>query len=34
MVTETVRGVGLWIIVSAALLYGVVETMTKVVDLF
>jgi hypothetical protein len=34
MPSETFRGVALWIIVTAALLYGVVNTLTKVVDLF
>jgi hypothetical protein len=34
MLSETFRGVALWIIVTAALLYGVVNTLTKVVDLF
>jgi hypothetical protein len=34
MISETFRGVALWIIVTAALLYGVVNTLTKVVDLF
>lgn len=28
------RGIGLWVIVSAGLLYGVVNTARQVVDLF
>jgi hypothetical protein len=34
MLSDSFRGIALWIIVSAALLYGVVNTLTKVVDLF
>jgi hypothetical protein len=34
MLSDSFRGIALWIIVTAALLYGVVNTLTKVVDLF
>jgi hypothetical protein len=34
MISDSARGIALWLIVIAALLYGVVNTMTKVVDLF
>jgi hypothetical protein len=34
MLSDTFRGYALWCIVLAALLYGVVNTLTKVVDLF
>jgi len=34
MLSDSVRGIGLWMIVIAALLYGVINTMAKVVDLF
>ena len=34
MLSDSFRGIALWIIVLAALLYGVVNTLTKVVDLF
>jgi len=34
MLSDSFRGIALWIIVSIALLYGVVNTLTKVVDLF
>ena len=34
MLSDSFRGIALWIIVVAALLYGVVYTLTKVVDLF
>ena len=34
MISDTARGVALWFLVIAALLYGVVNTMTKVVELF
>ena len=34
MASDAVRGIALWILVSAALLYGVVNTLTKVADLF
>jgi hypothetical protein len=34
MFSDSFRGIALWIIVAAALLYGVVNTLTKVVDLF
>ena len=34
MVSDSVRGIALWMIVIAALLYGVINTMAKVVDLF
>lgn len=32
--TSEWRGFALWIIVAAALLYGVINTLTKVVELF
>jgi hypothetical protein len=31
---EELRGIALWFIVLAGLLYGVINTATKVVDLF
>ena len=34
MISDSVRGIALWFIVLAALLYGVVNTLAKVVDLF
>jgi hypothetical protein len=34
MLSDSLRGYALWFIVLAALLYGVVNTLTKVVDLF
>ena len=34
MLSDTFRGYALWLIVLATLLYGVVNTLTKVVDLF
>ena len=34
MVSDSFRGVALWLIVIAALLYGVINTLAKVVDLF
>ena len=34
MASDAVRAVALWILVSAALLYGVINTLSKVVDLF
>ena len=34
MLSDSFRGIALWIIVSAALLYGVINTLTNVVDLF
>ena len=34
MLSDSFRGIALWIIVSAALLYGVVNTLAKVADLF
>ena len=34
MISDSVRGIALWFIVIAALLYGVVNTLAKVVDLF
>ncbi len=32
--TSEIRGIALWIIVAAALLYGVINTLAKVVELF
>jgi hypothetical protein len=34
MISDTARGIALWFLVIAALLYGVVNTMANVVDLF
>ena len=34
MVSDSARGIALWFIVLGALLYGVVNTVAKVVDLF
>ena len=34
MLSDSFRGIALWVIVTAALLYGVVNTLAKVVDLF
>ena len=34
MISDSVRGIALWFIVGAALLYGVINTLTKVVELF
>jgi hypothetical protein len=34
MVSDSAKGVALWFLVIAALLYGIVNTMTNVVDLF
>jgi hypothetical protein len=34
MLSDTFRGYALWMIVLAMLAYGVVNTLTKVVDLF
>ena len=34
MVSDSARGIALWFLVIAALLYGVVNTMANVVDLF
>jgi hypothetical protein len=34
MLSDATRAIALWIIVIAALLYGVVNTLTNVVDLF
>ena len=34
MLSDSVRGIALWIIVLAALLYGVVNTLMNVADLF
>ena len=34
MISDSARGIALWCLVIAALLYGVVNTMAKVVDLF
>jgi len=34
MVSDTFRGIALWFIVLAALTYGIVNTLSKVADLF
>jgi hypothetical protein len=34
MISDSVRGIALWLIVGAALLYGVINTLTKVLELF
>jgi hypothetical protein len=34
MLSDSIRGYALWCIVLAALAYGVVNTLAKVVDLF
>ena len=34
MISDSVRGIALWCIVLAALLYGVINTLAKVVELF
>ena len=34
MISDSARGLALWFLVLAALLYGVVNTLDKVVDLF
>ena len=34
MLSDATRGIALWIIVVAALLYGVINTLANVVDLF
>ena len=34
MVSDSFRGIALWFIVLGALLYGVINTMTAVVELF
>ena len=34
MISDSARGVTLWFLVVAALLYGVVNTLSKVADLF
>ena len=34
MVSDSARGIVLWFLVIAALLYGVVNTLSAVVDLF
>jgi hypothetical protein len=34
MVSESARGIALWCLVIAALTYGVVNTLSSVVDLF
>jgi hypothetical protein len=34
MVSDSMRGIALWFLVIAALLYGVVNTLDKVIDLF
>ncbi len=33
MISDSARGIALWFLVLAALLYGVVNTLDKVVDL-
>ena len=32
--TDSARGITLWFIVGGALLYGIVNTLAKVIDLF
>ena len=34
MISDSFRGIALWCIVLAALLYGVINTLAKVIDLF
>ena len=34
MISDSARGIALWFLVTAALLYGIVNTMTGVFDLF
>jgi hypothetical protein len=34
MMSDSFRGIALWCIVLAALLYGVINTLAKVADLF
>jgi hypothetical protein len=34
MISDSARGIALWFLVFTALLYGVVNTLDKVVDLF
>jgi hypothetical protein len=34
MISDSFRGIALWCIVLAALLYGVINTLAKVADLF
>ena len=34
MISDSARGIALWFLVIAALLYGVVNTLSAVVDLF
>ena len=34
MISDSARGIALWFLVGAALLYGIVNTLTSVVDLF
>lgn len=34
MVSDSARGIALWFLVAAALLYGIVNTLTSVFDLF
>ena len=34
MISDSVRGIALWFLVLAALLYGIVNTLTSVADLF
>jgi hypothetical protein len=34
MVSDSARGIALWFVVLAALLYGIVNTLTNVADLF
>jgi len=34
MISDSVRGIALWFIVGVALLYGIINTLTKVAELF
>jgi hypothetical protein len=34
MISDSARGIALWLLVGAALLYGIVNTMISVIDLF
>ena len=34
MISDSARGIALWLLVIAALLYGIVNTLTNVVHLF
>ena len=34
MISDSTRGIALWCVVLAALLYGVINTLAKVADLF